>query len=610
MTVEFTKDRSVKYLGRDFQGFKRSLIQFAQAHHSGSFQDFNEASPGMAILELVAYVGDVLSFYQDFQFNELRRETARQIENVTAFAKQLGYRPAGKRAARGEQAFFIEVPATTADGRVVPDDAYTPSLRKGARVSGPNGVTFETLDDVQFYSSSSDRPRYVTGSRFDQTTGLPTHFAIKKSVEIVAGRTTSESFSLGSFQQFLTVELTEPDVIEVISVEDSDGNEWVEVDYLAQDTVFDSTTNDDSDSDVVPSVLRLVPVPRRFVTDRDPVTGKTSLVFGSGDGVSFDDELLPNLADLALPLAGRRTFTTTAVDPQNFLKTRSLGLSPFNVSLTVTYRVGGGPQTNVPPGSVRTVDEANFDFTATGLNAASRGAVVSSVATVNEVKTDGGGPEETVAEIKANSAAFFSAQSRVVTREDYVVRVKTLPAKFGKPEKVHVRPDGVNPTAMDVHVLSKDGDGHLTQASPTLAQNIREYLTPFRMVSGGINILRANVINLGVDFGVVISRSHNRTEVLSKCLSVVRDYLHVDSMEIGRPVVLSDLSAEIQGVQGVVSVYRLEFRNLIGSRSDGTSYSGVRFDVSANVANGILYCPDDSIFEVKYPGRDIRGESR
>jgi hypothetical protein len=356
MATNFLKDQSVKYINKDFQSLKRDLMEYSQAHHSGVFQDFNESSPGMAILELQAYIGDILSFYQDMQFEELKHENAQQIENVVAFAKQLGYRPSGKRAARGIQTFFIEIPATTINGQVVPDDTYSPILRRGAKVQGPNGTYFETLDDVAFSASSPTDIRQVTGSQFDSSTGLPTHFAIRKDVEISAGETRTDVVAVTNFKQFLTVQLSNPDVIEIISVTDSDGNEWTEVDYLAQDAVFHSDLNSDpEDNDVVPYVLKYITVPRRFISDRDPTTSLTSLIFGSGDGVNFDDEIVPNLADLALPLAGRKTFTTVSIDPQNFLQTRTLGLSPFNTNLTIKYRVGGGQETNVPAQSIKTV---------------------------------------------------------------------------------------------------------------------------------------------------------------------------------------------------------------------------------------------------------------
>lgn len=612
--TDFLREKSIKYLNRDFQTLKRDLIKFSQAHHSGAFQDFNESSPGMAILEMQAYVGDVLSFYQDMQFMELQREHARQVENVVAMAKQLGYRPSGKRAARGVQTFFLEVPYTVQDGERVPDPAYCPILRKGAKLNGPNGSVFETLEDVYFSASiptpNTDRPLEVTGSRFDSSNGQPTHFVLRKDVETIAGETKVDTFTITDFERFKTIELADPDVLEVISVVDSDGNEWTEVDFLAQEAVFDSTVNSDSDSSTVPYVLKLITVPRRFETDRDPVTNKTSLIFGSGDGVNFDDELLPNLADLALPLPGRRTFSNYAIDPQNFLKTRSLGLSPYNTTLTVTYRVGGGSQTNVPPGTIKSVGDAVLDFTSSGLSTSKKGDVEGSLETLNYLKTDGGAPEETISEIKANSAAFFAAQMRAVTKEDYIARVLSLPAKFGKPEKVYVKQDVINPRALDIHILAKDENDHLTQATSILTQNIRTYLGRYRMLTDGVNILQTDIINLKVDFGVVVSPKLNRTEVLAKCLEVLRQYFHVDKMQIGAPIVFSDVSSQLQNVFGVISVYKLDFKNSFGSAGTGIEYSPIRFDVQSWTQNGILYCPDNSIFEVKFPTKDIVGETK
>lgn len=607
MATDFIKERSVKYLNRDFIRLKRDLMDFSQAHHSGALQDFNESSPGMALLDLTAYVGDVLSFYQDVQFMELQREQARQIVNVVEFAKSRGYRPQGKRAARGTQAFFIQVPATNVGGQIVPDDLYSPVLEKGSQVQGPDGVVFETLENVAFSASNVDSPRFVTGSQFDQNTGLPTFFAIMKEVDVIAGETKIDTVTVDGFQQFYSLELSSQDVVEVISVQDSDGNVWHEVDYLAQEMVYDSIINTDStNNDVVPYVLKYNSVPRRFITDRDPKTSKTSLIFGSGDGVTFDDELIPNLADLALPLAGRETFTTFALDPQNFLKTRSLGLSPFNVTLTITYRVGGGSQTNVAAESIKTVSKSTLDFSTNSLDPLKISSVRGSIETLNKERTSGGGPEETISEIKANSAAFFAAQQRVVTTEDYIARVMTLPSKFGKPEKVFVKKNNVSSLALDIHVLALDPDSHLTTATQALKNNIKTYLSPYRMLTDGVNILDSNIINLRCYFGIVAGARVNKTEVMAKCLDVVRKYLRTEDMQIGQPIVLSDIASDIQRVNGVVSVYDLRMSNVIGSQ-EGLEYSSFRFDPSANTKNQILYCPGNSIFEIKYPTRDIIG---
>ncbi len=606
MAIDVKKERVVSLTNRDFKSLKRDLINFGRAYASGSFTDFNESSPGMAVLEFLAYVGDGLHFMLDQAFNE-SGPGATEIRNVAASAKMRGYRPQGKRPSVGPIHWAIEVPATTdAYGQIVPDEAYIPVLLKGSQAMAQNGTPFETLEDINFTASLG---REVTGSRFDQSSGLPTHFALRKQVESVAGKTIIETFLITEFQQFRRIDLGFDDVIEILEVTDEEGNDWFEVDYLAQDWVFTADTNEGDDGDLVPYVMKLQTAPRRFVVDRDIAVGVTSLVFGSGDGLSYDDELVPNIASYALPLAGRRTFNSFNIDPQNFLKTRSLGLSPHNTTLTVKYRVGGGSETNVPARSIRQPLAADFSWSSTNLDALKKGAVESSVGCINLSSMKGGGPAETVREIKANSAAFFAAQSRAVTREDIVARSLSIPSKFGKIEKVFVKPAEFGRYAYDVHILSTDADGNLTTATPTLKSNLATYLRKFKMLTDGVNILDADILDLRVYFGVVVAPGKNRSEVLLNCSSRLADYFKRDSMQIGEPIVVSDVVSVLQDTIGVVSVYEVAFTNVFGT-TDGLSYSDDRFSISDNLRDGMLICPTGTIFQVKYPMRDIVGSAR
>jgi hypothetical protein len=315
------------------------------------------------------------------------------------------------------------------------------------------------------------------------------------------------------------------------------------------------------------------------------------------------------VANLALPLSGRQTFSSFTIDPQNFLKTSTLGLSPYNITLTVTYRTGGGDVTNVPPGSIKTVNEATIDFSSTSIDPIKKANVIGSLECINVKKTSGGGPEESISEIKANSSAFFAAQDRVVTREDYVARVFSMPAKFGRVEKAFVRKDAINEMALDLHILSKDENGSLAQATPTLKINIQKYLSKYRMLTDAVNILDTDILNIGVDFGVVISPKFNRSEVLAKCLSTMKDMLDITNMQIGQSLVISDFVRALQDIVGVISVYKVDFYNKFGT-VDGLTYSTNRIDIQSWVQNGILYCPENAIFEVKNLNKDIMGESK
>lgn len=614
MAIQFG-ERTIKYLNKDFESFKRDLIEHTKAHQSGSFQDFNESSPGMALLELTAYIGDVLSFYQDRQFDELRRDSAKHIRNVDEFARMVGYKSVGKRAATAVETVFVEVPATVTSGSISPDFTYAPILRAGSKFQGP-GTVFESLSDIDFSAESptenTTASLIYTGSRFDSN-NVPTHFALRKDVVVIAGETITENIAVGSFEKFRRVNLSTPDVVEIISVVDSDGNDWVEVEYLPQSMVFDSLPNESDDVSLVPNVLRLKPAPRRFVTRRDPITNFMTLIFGSGDGINFDDELIPDISEYSLPTT-KTSFSPFSIDPQNFLRTRTLGLCPFNTTLTVTYRVGGGENTNVSAGSIKSIHTALTDFRYTGLSNTLVSAVEGSFECINVKKSENGGDEDTIEDIKANSSAVASSQSRMVTAPDFIGRLMSLPSKFGRIDKAFVQKNSLNTLSVNVHVLSKDEDGHFSQVTKTLQKNIKTYLSAFRMLTDIVNLLHTDIVNLRVDFGVVVNPLMNKSEVLAKCLSNIRDHLDNSRMYIMKPIVLSELSAKLQETLGVISVFKLSIKSISGEEGAlsyiDNSGKSVSFDVEANTRNGILYCPEGSIFQIKFPNVDITGEAK
>jgi hypothetical protein len=521
-----------------------------------------------------------------------------------------GYKPKGKRAARVLVKFIIEVPALTrADQSKAADTSYAPIIKAGTQVQSTNGVIFETVEDLDMSSTNDENPGEVLASQFDAN-GNPTYYAIRRGVEAVSAKTVPERIQIGNHTPWLRLQLGSEDIQEIVSVLDSEGNEWYEVDYLAQNVVFDQTSNTDSDSETVPYVLKFRTAPRRFVVDYVASTNRTYLQFGKGQGVSEDDELIPNISDMVMPKQGRRTFTNFVLDPQNFLKTRSMGLSPYNTSLTIVYRTGGGIETNVDANTIKTVANPVLDFRSTSLNQPTVDAVRASLECSNPAASDGGGAAETISEIKANADAYFAAQARCVTPEDYIAHVLSMPPRFGKPEKVFVKHSSQDRSSLDIHILTRAVDGTLSHPTVNLRENIKKYLSKLRMLTDGVNILSANIINLGIDFGVVISPRYNRSEVLTQCLRDLKEYFDIDKWQVGQPIVMSEVKARIQSIPGVVSVYGLTVESKYRT-SGGLSYANdLPFNVNGNTENGIVYCPQNAIFEIRYPDNDIRGESR
>ncbi len=605
------KQRALTYLDKDFESFKTDIVDnHIRVYFPTTYQDFNESSLGMMLVEMMAFVGDNLSFYLDKKFSESFLSTAQERASIFKHARQLGFKAFGKTSAFGNVNLMISVPAATIAQQIVPDMRYAGVTYMGAQVQSTSGQTFETLVDADFGDVDLTDPASVVVSKTDPKTKQPTAFGLLlPNVPVKAGKTKTTTFNVGSYQPFLKLQIQDSDVIEVLSVVDSLGNVWYEVDYLAQDTVFDGVPNTGADATEVPFVMVLRTVPYRFITDFDTTTGKTSLTFGTGDGSSTDLDLIPNLGDLSIPTYGKATFTDYTIDPQNFLRTRTLGLAPVNTTLTVTYRVGGGISTNAGAATINKVVNANFDVADNTLDSNVVRDVKNSLSVLNTEPAQGGRDELSINELKQIISANFAAQGRAVTVEDYIARTLSMPSKFGAVFRAFPQPGMVNRSSVELAVLAKDSNDNVTVASPTLKQNLQTYLGKFRMLTDAVELLDGDIINIGVSFSVLVSPDYNRSQVLTNCLNALRNYFVIDKWQIAQPIVLTDLNYLLADQDGVLSVYQLSVSNLAGL-VDGRDYSSTTYNIARNTANGIIYCPKNAIFSVMYPTKDLIGTAK
>lgn len=614
MATTTQKKRNIRYLNRDFESFKRDLIEHLRIYFPDTVQDFNESSVGIMFTELASFIGDNMSFYLDKRVNESFLETAIEARNILKHAKQLGFKPFGKTAAAGVTDAYLKVPARTINQRVVPDMRYAGIIKKGAKLKSKSGKTYETLVDIDFntvWNGSGNPPSSLVavGDR-DGQTKQPTTFVLKKTgVDIKAGETKTTTFSIGAYQSFKRLTISEDDVLEVLNVTDSDANTWYEVDYLAQDTVFDGLSNAGTDANDVPFVLKLRSVPYRFITDYNIATNRTSMIFGTGDAQTFDGDLIPDLGDLSLPLYGRDTFTDFSLDPQNFLKTRTLGLAPVNTTMTVSYRVGGGEDTNVGSGEINTVAESVFDIGDSTLNSATIRDVGNSFAVLNPGPIQGGRDQLSIEEIRQLIPAVYAAQSRVVTPQDFIARSLSMPAKFGSVFRANAKLNALNRNSIELIVLSRNSEGQVTTAPGDLKNNLKTYLSRFRMMTDAIEILDGSIINIAVNFNVLVNSDFNKTEVVANCIDALKDYFDIESWQLNQPINITDIYTIIAGVPGVLSVIDVNVTNRAGN-FEGRSYSTATFNINSNKKNGIIYCKDNAIFEVKFPNKDITGAAK
>ena len=636
-TPKETPTKEVRYLNKDFKSFKENLIEFTKIYFPNQYNDFNEASPGMMFIEMASYVGDVLSYYIDNQFKESLLAFAEEKRTVYNMAQSLGYKPKLASASSIDVDIFQTVPASvTGTGANTVASAnlnYALNIKSGMEMVSDTGVSFVTQEDCNFKYSSSYDPMEITV--YESSGNVPVTYLLKKSVRAVSGEVAVEFVNVNNAEKYKRIALGNANVTEIMSCVDSDGNDWYEVPFLAQDTVFtdmeNTIQNDDqlyTHSDQAPYLLKLLKTSRRFTTFiRED--GRTEMRFGAGTSDSPDEEIIPNPDEVGSSLPGSPTYLNTAFDPSNFLTTKAYGQAPSNTTLTIRYRHGGSVENNIGANSLRSIQSSQIELDESSLSSALASATKNSIAINNPNPGTGGRGPESIIEVKNNALAYFQAQARAVTKEDYITRVYALPPKFGNIAKAYIVQDTqldsasgansddriINPLALNLYVLGYDAGKSLVSLNQAVKENLQTYLTQFRMVTDAVNIKDAYVINVGVKFNIITMTGYNKEEVLLRCIDSIRDYFNIDKWQIGQPIVLADLAYRISIVDGVSAVVPPEDDNPTNSPVvitnkflESGGYSGNVYNISESTRDGVVYPSlDPSCFELKFPTTDIEG---
>ena len=610
--------RNIQYINRDFTELRASLIDYAKTYFPTTYTDFSPTSPGMMFMEMAAYVGDVLSFYLDNQIQENFLQYARQPNNLYELAYMFGYKPNVTQVATTYVDFYQQVPAIGSVPNIIPDFNYSLLIQENATVTtstSPN-ISFLIQDPIDFSVSSSGDPTEVTVYEVNNS-GDPVYFLLKKSRKAISSTINTTEFSFGTPVQFSTVDINADRIVGVLDITDTDGNKWYEVDYLGQEMVYNSIKNTNINdpnlsqySGDTPYLLKLEKIQRRFAS-RVITTGSLQLQFGAGTANDTDEQIIPNPNNVGIGLPFELSKLTTAYSPENFLFTKTYGIAPSQTTLTVRYLTGGGVVSNVPANSLNNLN-ATTTFLNNNLATSAANYVLSSLAVSNPASADGGGDGDTIEEIRQNSSANFSTQLRNVTQNDYLVRTLSMPAKFGVISKAYIEPTkaqsisaGESQSVLDLYVLSYNVNNQLTTASPALKQNVTTYLSQYRMVNDSVNIKDGFIINIGVNFDIIILPNYNSNQVLTSCIAALQDYFRIDNWQINQPIILRDIYILLDKIEGVQTVKTINITNLVG---ENLGYSKYAYSIPAATANNVIYPSlDPSIFEVKYPNQDIQG---
>ena len=603
-----SQQREIQYSNKTFVDFRQQLVDYAKNYFPDTYNDFSPTSPGMMFMEMAAYVGDILSFYQDIQLQETFLQYAQEPGNLYNLAYMMGYRPKISTAATVTLDMYQEVRATlNANNQYVPNLAYAATVDSNAVVQSDTTprVNFLTQDKVNFAFSSSFDPTEVTV--YSTAGSAISYFLLKKQVKAISAEIKTTTYQVPSFERFKTITIADTGILGVLDITGSNGETWTEVPYLAQDTVFTETANVGSSKNLAPYILSLQKVPRRFVT-RFTSTGELQIQFGAGQENTDDSVITPNPTNVGLgdQIIGVSKIDT-AYDPSNFMYTGAYGVAPVG-SLYIRYLTGGGVASNVPAGTITTIVSKTSTATTSGDQ--------NNLTVSNPEPATGGKDGDTTDELRQNSLKAFSEQLRAVTKEDYTVRALSMPPRFGTVAKVFVTQDQLtsaqsttdvildsNPLSLSMYVLAYNNDGTLTQATSTLKQNLETYLSQYKMLTDAVNIKNAFIVNIGIKYDIILSPSATGRDVLVKCTEALQDYFKLSKRSINQSINISKLFTLLDRVKGVQTVQRIEITNKVGG-----NYSQYAYDVKGATQNNIVYPSyDPCIFEVKFPDADIEG---
>ena len=609
--------RDIKYLNRDFADLRSSLINYSKTYFPTTYTDFTEASPGMMFMEMSSYIGDVLSFYQDNQIQETYTQFARKFENLFDLAYVMGYKPQVTGVATVSVDFYQTVPAVVSGPSIYqPDYNYALLIGENAQIgsSANSNNNFLTEDPIDFTDSSSLNPTTATVYTVDGSNN-PTTYLLKKSRNAISSTINTVTVSAGSTpQEFFTTTVNAPNIVSILDIVDSDGNVWYEVPYLAEEMVYDSIRNTNpndpnnyTNEGLSPYLLQLKQTQRRFAT-RVINSGSLEIQFGAGTTQDVEEEITPNSDNVGLGLPFEKNKLTTAYSPTNFIFTPTYGIAPTG-NLTVRYLTGGGVAANVNANTLTNIKQINKTFVnfsttdSSGLYQQSFDSLI----TNNPNAASGGRGGDSIEELRQNIISNFSTQFRAVTPDDYTVRALSLPSKFGKVAKVYTEKSKASSntgTNIDLYTLAFNNNSNLTTASSTLKQNLSTYLSQFRVIGDSVAIKDAFVINIGINFEIIVLPNFNSNEVLRRCIIALQNAFTITNWQINEPIIYRDLTLLLDSIEGVQTI-----KDILISNKTGASYSTYSYDVEGATINQVVYPSiDPMIFEVKFPNSDIKGK--
>lgn len=597
----------INYTSRNFADIRADLVDLVRQYYPDIFNDFNDASVGMMLLELNAAVGDMLSFNTDRMFQETQIDYAQERKSVLSLARTFGLKIPGKRPSVTLVDFTVTVPVF---GDTF-DISYAPIIRAGSQVTGA-GKVFETTNDIDFSSpfTVGGIPNRVIIPNFDANGNL-INYTLTKREMVTNGfsKVFKRIININDVKPFLEIVLPDSNVLSIDSVIALPGttytvdptidqflnlnNQWFEMEALAEDKIFVSDNSSTSDNyGVTPG--KWISTTKKFISEYTDL-GFLKLIFGAGT------KDLTSLCDFD---------TNTALVNQigDFINNMSLGEVPTaNTTIFVKYRVGGGADSNLGPNVITSLGIINMIIN--GPNQTTNSAVRASLTVNNAFPALGGRDEPSIDEIRYLVKYNFAAQNRCVTIKDYQSRILLMPGNFGVPFRTGVYEEQ---NKIKIYVLGLDENSKLTNTSTsTLRNNIAAYLANYKMLNDYIQISNGRIINLAFEVDLYVDRRQSQSQIMSEVITKVQEFMDINKYQMGDNIYMSALIETINNVGGVLNVIDLRVFNKVGEglyslNEIAQPYLDAETRQVDLTTDFTLFGEPISMYEIKYPDIDIK----
>lgn len=672
----------IQYSARNFDDFRTAILDISRKYYGDIFNDFNDASVGSWFVDIFADVADAINYHIDRVYQETSLDAAGERNSLLKIARNNGLKVPGRKAAVVEVELTCELPLYTQGSistgdQAVADESYAPYIRRGTLFS-TGMYTFELVNDMDFkeqFDENGNSNRQIIPNR--DANGNITSYTYKKLGIAVAGQSKvyKKVITNDDIHPFMSVLLQDNNIIGVESIlvksgtnlstdpliyeynideeqyKDKDGNlvnKYFEADSLIDQYRFGYEVEK---ADLNVGINKYNPqwenITTKYVLDKDGNESELEddivikrVVKGKWKRFKnkFITEFTANGSLKVIFGAGIRnkygTIPTDAKQFTQYMMSRMnandyMGVLPeVGTTMYILYRVGGGEQTNIAKNTLTNIINLNMTIDGNcddGNDATKKNNVRSSLTVTNTTPSYGGKDEPSDEELKYLIKYNGGAQNRCVTLHDYIARINEMPPKYGTPFRCGAIEEN---NKIVIYTLGLDSEGHLSsKLSEYVADNIKTYLSQYKMINDFIEIRSGKVVNVAFDIDVFIEKSYEKSEVVKRIIELVSDYMDISKHMMGDTYFIGDLEKEISKLDGVENLIELRCYNKVGE-TDGYSDSEITQDlidindccydeysesdsnfdrrIDLKKSDKMLYSEANSMMEVKYVNKDIK----